>query len=55
MRSRTCAENHIRPSFTSIFASLVNGRESNHALSQWPSQVFIVHEERRQFVAVRDD
>ena len=26
------------PSFTSIFASLVNGRESNHSLNQWPSQ-----------------
>ena len=40
MRSRTCAEHHIRLSFTSIFASLVNGRESNHSLYQWPSQAF---------------
>ena len=47
MRSRTCAEHHIRPSITSIFASLVNGRESNHLLYQWPSQAFIEHEERR--------
>ena len=47
MRSRTCAEHHIRPSFTSIFALLVNGSESNHSLYQWPSQVFIAHEERR--------
>ena len=38
MRSRTSAEHHIRLSFTSIFASLVNGRESNHSLYQWPSQ-----------------
>ena len=47
MRSRTCAEHHIRPSFTSIFASLVNGCESKHSLYQWPSQVFIEYEERR--------
>ena len=37
MRSRTCAEHHIRQSFTSIFASLVNGRPI-HTLSQWPFQ-----------------
>ena len=37
-RSRTCTEHHIRPSFTSIFASLVSGRESYHSLNQWPSQ-----------------
>ena len=40
MHSRTCAEHHIRLSFTSIFASLVNGRESNHSLYQWHSQAF---------------
>ena len=33
-------EHHIRLSFTSIFASLVNGRESYHSLNQWPSQAF---------------
>ena len=38
MRSRTCAEHHIHLSFTSIFASLVCGCQSEHALSQWPSQ-----------------
>ena len=38
MRSRTCAEHCIHLSFTSIFASLVCGCQSEHALSQWPSQ-----------------
>ena len=47
---RPCAAapaHHIRPSITSIFASHVNGCESNHALYQWPSQAFIEYEERR--------
>ena len=51
MRSRTCAEHHIRPSFTSIFASLVNGRESNHSLNQWPSQA--LSKTKNSCVAVR--
>ena len=38
MRSHTCAEHYIHLSSTSIFASLVWGCQSEHALSQWPSQ-----------------
>ena len=40
MHSRTCAEHCIHLSFTSIFASLVCGCQSEHALSQWPSQAY---------------
>ena len=36
--SRTCAKHCIHLSFTSIFASLVCVCQSEHALSQWPSQ-----------------
>ena len=46
MRNRTCTEPYIRPSFTSIFASPVNGRESNH---------FIEDEERRIVVWLLED
>ena len=38
MCSHTCAEHCIHLSFTSIFASLVCGCQSEHALSQWSSQ-----------------
>ena len=38
VRSRTCPEHCIHLSFTSIFASLVCGCQSEHALSQRPSQ-----------------
>ena len=55
MRSCTCAEHHIRQSFTSIFASLVNGRESNSRTV--PVAFPSVYRTRRKkiVVAVRED
>ena len=41
VRSRTCAEHCIHLLFASIFASLMCGCQSEHALSQWPSQAYL--------------